>query len=239
MFQNYGTYLQALNQKGDGTVVLRTHYGLNLTVRQNIWDVNIIREILFDKPYTRHLSLPSNPLVVDIGGYIGDFSLYAVKYLNARQVIVYEPTAENFVLLTQNVQSNGYADRITAVNAAVGSSDEMTLNVQVQENNEIHASAHWYKDAEKRATRSVTLPDVFEIHRIDSIDLLKVDCEGAEYQVFSATPDDVFTRIRNIAFEFHHVDGFETKLPSLLNRLESLGYTLRRDAEIISAYRAD
>ena len=72
------------------------------------------------------------------------------------------------MLLTQNVQSNGYAERITAVNAAVGSSGEMTLNVQVQANNEIHTSAHWYKD-EKSARPSVTLPDVFEIHRIDGV----------------------------------------------------------------------
>lgn len=116
LFENFNLYVQALNRKGDGTVVLRTHDGLNITIRQNIWDARIIREIFFDKPYIRHFTLPPKPTIVDIGGYIGDFSIYAVKYLGAGRVIVYEPTAENFEILEQNIANNGYNDRITAVN---------------------------------------------------------------------------------------------------------------------------
>ena len=58
------------------TVDLVTRDGLRITIRQNIWDARIVSEI-FEKPYVN--SCPHSPrlTVIDIGGYIGDFSLYA------------------------------------------------------------------------------------------------------------------------------------------------------------------
>jgi FkbM family methyltransferase len=237
-FENYDLYLQALCRKGDGAVVLHTNDGLNITVRQNIWDARIVREIFFDRPYLRHVTLPPNPIIVDIGGYIGDFSLYAVNYLNAARVIVYEPTAENFRILQQNIEINGYADRITAVKKAVSNSHEVILNVQIRESEEVHVSAYWYQQAERRRIPSVTLADLFQAHQLDSIDLLKVDCEGGEYDIFPTVPDHLLHRIGNIVFEYHRVDGFKTKLDLVLNRLRSAGYTLQKDRNIVSAYRA-
>src|SRR5262249_30359506 len=145
-FKNHDIYMQALTRKGEGIVELQTQDGLKILIRQNIWDARIVREIFFDKPYVRHIKLGANPVIVDIGGYIGDFSLYAAKYLNARQVIVFEPTDENFKMLRRNIEINGYEDRISAVNMAVSASDEVILNVQIDEDQEIHASAYWYPE---------------------------------------------------------------------------------------------
>jgi FkbM family methyltransferase len=237
LFENYDLYLQALYLKRDKSVILHTNDGLNITIRQNIWDARIVREIFFDRPYVRHVTLPPNPIIVDIGGYIGDFSIYAAKYLNAGRVIVYEPTAENFQILKQNIENNGYTDRITAFNKAVSDSHEVTLNVQIQESQEVHVSAYWYQQGEQRSIPSTTLSDLFQAHQLDSIDLLKVDCEGGEYDIFPTVPDHVLNRIGNIVFEYHRVDGFETKLDRVFNRLRSAGFTLRKDGNIVSAYR--
>ena len=237
LFANPDLYVQALYRKGAGPVVLRTHDGLNLTIRQNLWDARIVREIFFDKPYDRHFHLPFQPTIVDIGGYIGDFSVYAAKYLKARRVVVYEPIAENFEILKRNVDGNGFGDRITAVNKAVGNVDELVLNVQKKENDEVHVSAYWYPEAERRRIPCITLPDLLETHQLESVDLLKVDCEGGEYEIFPSVPDRVFDRIRNIVFEYHRVEGFEEKLARVLSRLESAGYALRRDKGVVSAVR--
>ncbi|HEX7027331.1 MAG TPA: FkbM family methyltransferase [Gammaproteobacteria bacterium] len=237
LFVNPELYLTALTQKGAGTVTLKTHDGLNITIRQNVWDARIIKEIFFDKPYTRHFNLPANPVIVDIGGYIGDFSIYAAKYLNAGRVIVYEPTVENFAILKQNIENNAFNDRITAVNKAVSNSNEVILNVDIQEGNEVHVSGYWYTDAERRRIPSVTLADVLAEHRLKSVDLLKVDCEGGEYDIFPAVTDDVYSLIRNIVFEYHRVDGFEKKFERVLSRLKAAGYTLQMDEAIVYAYR--
>jgi FkbM family methyltransferase len=227
LFVNHECYLRALKQKGLGTIVLETHDGLSITIRQNIWDARIIKEIFIEKPYTRSFELPPNPVIVDIGGYIGDFSLYAVKYLNAACVVVYEPTPENFAILKQNIDNNAFGDRIVAVNKAVSNSTEVILNVEIQESDEVHVSAYFYPDAERRIIPSVTLPDILKEHHLDTVDLLKVDCEGGEYEIFSTVADEIFDRIQNIVFEYHRVDGFEEKLQLVLTRLESAGYAVR------------
>jgi FkbM family methyltransferase len=237
LFTNYDVYRQALNRKGTGTVVLHTVDGLHLTVRQNLWDARIVREIFLEKPYVGHFTLPANPVVVDIGGYIGDFSIYAAKHLKARRVVVYEPTAENFEILLHNVNNNGYSDRITAVNKAVSDSHEVRLNVQIKESEEVHVSAYWYPEAKQRAVPSDTLAEVVETHRLEHIDLLKVDCEGGEYDIFPATPDHIFNRIHNIVFEYHRMDGYQQKLDRVLARLKAAGYDLRIDDDIVSASR--
>jgi FkbM family methyltransferase len=41
--------------------------------------------------------------VVDVGGYIGDFSIYAARRMNASGVIVYEPTSEHWRMLVDSI----------------------------------------------------------------------------------------------------------------------------------------
>jgi FkbM family methyltransferase len=237
VFENVGDYARALYRKDDEGVVLRTHDGLELAIRQNLWDAEIVREIFFEQPYTRHLRLPPDPVVVDVGGYIGDFALYAVKYLGAEHVVAYEPTYENFAMLEHNIARNGYGDRITAVNEAVGDSDEIVLNVEKLDGDEVHVSPYWYPEAEQRTLPSVTLEELFDTHGLDSVDLLKVDCEGGEYDIFPSTPDAVLDRVENIAFEYHEIDGYEPKLDRVLNRLSSAGFRLREEGKVVSACR--
>ena len=238
VFENVDDYARALYRKADDGVVLRTHDGLQVAIRRNRWDAEIVREIFFDRPYLRHVDLPAAPVIVDIGGYIGDFALYAVKYLDAQLVVVYEPTLENFEMLTRNVALNHYGERIAAVNKAVGQSGELVLNVQKLDRDEIHVSSHWYADAERRTIPSVTLAELLDTHQLESVDLLKVDCEGGEYDILPDAPDDVLRRVRNIVFEYHTVDGYQPKLHRVIRRLDSAGYHLREHNKIVSAVRS-
>lgn len=237
LFANHEVYLRALDRKNETPVVVNTRDGLSITIRQNLWDARIIREIFFDNPYVRYFALPSDATVVDIGGYIGDFSLYAIKYLKARRVVVYEPAAENYALLQQNIANNGYDDRIIAVNKAVGSPHEVVLNVQKQESDEMHVSAYMYQGAERRIMPSITLEELIATHHIETVDLLKVDCEGGEYDIFPSVGDSVLKRIRNIAFEYHRIEGYEPRLQSILQRLRSSGFQVRKESDIVYAYR--
>ena len=238
LFVNYESFLKALVEKDVGSIVLKTRNGLSLTIRQNIWDARIIKETFIHKPYVRYFKFHGHPTIVDIGGYIGDFSIYAVKYLNADKVIVYEPTTENFNILKQNIANNAYENKIKAVAKAVSNSKELILNVDIQGSEEVHVSAYLYPAAEPRKIPSVTLSDILAEHQLDSVDLLKVDCEGGEYDIFPNVTDATYSRIRNIVFEYHRVDGFKDKLELVLKRLRSAGYTLRLDGGIAYAYRA-
>lgn len=237
VFENWNVYVDALDHKGSGTVTLRTHNGLQIVIRRNVWDARIIRETFVEKPYVKRFKLPQHPVVVDIGGYIGDFSMYAAHNLQAARVVVYEPTAENFNILQQNIAINDLSDRVVAVNKAVSSSHEITLNTQIDDDEEVHVSAYWYPDAEKRVLPSDTISDIFATHDLHHIDLLKIDCEGGEYDIFPSITDDQFERIYNLVFEFHRIDGRDNDLESIYARLRGVGYHLDVDNDIVSASR--
>jgi hypothetical protein len=53
-----------------------------------------VAEVFLEDCYVRDLTLPDNPVVIDVGGFIGDFSLYAVKRLNARRGSFASPRRE-------------------------------------------------------------------------------------------------------------------------------------------------
>lgn len=228
LFVNPDVYVRALHEKANGQALLRTHDGLQIAIRRNTWDAEIVREIYFMKPYTEHLPIGPAPVVVDIGGYIGDFTLYAMKYLGASRVIVCEPTRENYDLILRNIELNGYGDEVVALNLAVGVPGELTLYVQKLDRDEVHASTYWYADEERRTVPSVSLEQLLDEHGVQRVDLLKIDCEGGEYDILSDVPAEVLRRIRNIAFEYHEVDDFEPKLARIMNQLTAAGFTMQR-----------
>ena len=129
-FLNHDEFKNALFAQGaTSTVDLHTADGLTITIRQNYGDAMTVAEIYLDNGYVRNLTLTHNPLIIDIGGFIGDFSLYAVKRLNARRVIVREPSPQNWPLLLKNIANNCYEDRIVPVNKAVTDGRDTMLNV--------------------------------------------------------------------------------------------------------------
>lgn len=228
----------AMNQTGEGRKTLDLSCGLHIEIRKNLWDARIVREIFVEQPYTQGVSLPPRPVIVDVGGYIGDFSLFAAQCLNARRVLVYEPTEENFELLLKNIALNRMEDRITAVPRAVGPSKTLTLNVRKQEHEQINVSEFFYPDAEKRTLPCDTLSDVISALGPDRADLLKLDCEGGEYGIVDGMTEKEADRFPTLVLEYHKVEGFEGKFEKLTQRLKALKYQIRVDAPYIVAVRS-
>jgi len=236
-FRNVDEYLRALEIEDDRKVDIRTKDGLVITIRRNFMDAAILGEVFLDESYVRGLVLPDRPTVVDIGGYIGDFALFAAKRLNARRVVVCEPSPRNWDLLQKNVANNSYGDRIEMVNKAVTDGEDVMMNVEASDRGQARVSAYGPGDVPRQRIPGVSLASLMESHGLDTIDLLKIDCEGGEYAILSGTPSEALKRIRNIVFEFHEIDGFQAKLDAVKRRLASEGYSLRVHGDLVYASR--
>ena len=236
-FVNLRDYGRALKPGGEGTVELRTKDGLVLTIRRNSMDAQIVAEIFLDNCYVRDLILGDRPIVVDIGGYIGDFAVYAAKYLNARRVVTCEPSPQNWALLKKNVSVNRYDDRIVTVNKAVTDGTDVMMNVDAAGRGQARVSA--YGPPAERRTRvpGMTLSSLVRDYELAAVDLLKIDCEGGEYSILLSTPTEVYSRIRNIVFECHEIEGFVAKLKTVKERLREEGFSLKTRGSLISASR--
>lgn len=240
VFSNWWSYFRSRRIKDDGETVLKTRSGLKIAVRHNTWDTKIVREQFIDRSYLRGFQPPAHrPVIVDVGSYIGDFALYCAHELNAR-VVAYEPTAENWTMLQKNLSLNPHlAERITAVNKGVSVDRQIVANVQT-DGREIHVSSQWYADdprAERRTFPCDTLTEVLDLWGLDRVDLLKVDCEGGEYDIFPSTPPEIFARIGSIVFEWHRIPDWESKLGSVRRTLESAGFVVERKGFLAYASR--
>lgn len=144
--------------------------------------------------------------VVDIGGNVGLFSVRAAAI--ARRVIAYEPVAGNFEQLRANCA--GRRD-IEAVHAAVaGRTGKLRIYRPVASGFTGRHSAYrelagLMSDAYDEVD-AISLDELFRRHAIDRCDLLKIDCEGAEYEILHAAGDATLARVARIHAEYHDVD---------------------------------
>lgn len=238
-FLNADEFKSALGKCGGTALVdLLTADGLTITIRRNRGDAMTIADVLLEDCYVRDLSLPPNPVVIDVGGFVGDFSLYAVKRLNARRVIVCEPSLRNWALLLKNIANNGYQDRIEPVNKAVTDGGDVKMNIDAPDESQCMVSAYYQRGEQLTAVPGISLSQLLRDYAVESVDLLKIDCEGGEFAILESTQSDVFGRIRNIVFEYHQIDGVWAKLESAKQRLRREGYALHVCDGLVSALRS-
>jgi FkbM family methyltransferase len=214
---------------------IHTIDGLTITIRKNCGDAMTVSEIFTSNCYVRDLAfpLPNNPVVIDVGGFIGDFALYAVKRLNARRVIVCEPSPKNWALLLRNIANNGYEDRIKPVNKAVTDGRDIMMNIDAPDEAQCMVSAYGESGQPLSSVPGISLDTLLRDHGVESVDLLKIDCEGGEYEILESSSAEVLSRIRNIVVEFHDL----ARLENMKQRLRDEGYVLHTRAGIVTASR--
>jgi FkbM family methyltransferase len=141
--------------------------------------------------------------VLDIGAHVGSFALWTCERAPHAQVISVEPEPRNFGDLASNIERNGLGDRVEAVNAALGS-EPGTVTLHVPMNRE-SGSALATGGASVEAV-VISLPELLE--RFDGpLDLLKLDCEGAEWAVLDALAPETWAKISQLVMECHASAG--------------------------------
>lgn len=192
---------------------------LSLLVRPGTMDDYVIREVL--KTYRiadlaeRYQSQPA-VTIIDIGGHIGSFSVIMATLLPQARVQVFEPVAANFEVLQQNIRHAGLEGRVHATNAGISGRrafmplDDIAISPD-QRNTGGHvvmgSSALATPPADGRAFVEL-LPFGEVLERQPRVDILKIDCEGAEFDIlYSLTPQQL-ARIDSMVGEIHNCFGF-------------------------------
>ena len=200
------------------------------------------KESLFEEVYFKHLPEEifrrENPVVIDIGANVGFFTISALYKLKHPRVISFEPMKRNFLQLQKNLDKAGY--KVTLVNSAVNDvAGELVL--KFNSNLGITTSASLFDNqygTDEETVQATSLENVFEKYQLQKIDLLKLDCEGAEYNILYKTPPQLFKKINCIALETHPGKEAHENKEALEIYLKELGYTTRsREQEFIWAYR--
>jgi len=174
------------------------------TIRAGTTDHRVFDEVFIRDAYrlSSRSGEPRLGTVVDGGAHIGIFAIRAARV--AERVICLEPVAENRRLLEANLRSTGAAN-VTVLPYALGDCDgEATIHHAGHQAGhslfpELSGTANGGGETVPMR-RLETLLDELAIPRVD---LLKLDCEGAEYPVLLGADDATLGRIERIRLEFH------------------------------------
>jgi FkbM family methyltransferase len=146
-------------------------------------------------------------------------------------VFAYEPIVENYTLFQANVKRNKImADKVTVFNRAVTGSpiDEVTIYKEVESDNSVTASIYTdFADTNHNTikVKAITLQQIIESNNLESVDLLKLDCEGSEYPIIYETPKYVWDKVKMVFMEDHPLDKDKRNHEAAIGFLKALGFT--------------
>ena len=160
-----------------------------------------IIEIFRDGHYDVDIPWPEVRRVVDVGGHVGAFALWVAARAPHARITTFEPEPRNFRDLELNVARNEVCDRVTRVNAAVGAHDgRRVLNVPVHRHNASFAAG---ADARRVSVDCMSLERYLDGRASSEIDVLKLDCEGAEWEILTSLRSQTLQQIRHLLVECH------------------------------------
>ena len=221
-----------LTGNGPHIVALR-RWGLRFEVRSAM-DVWSVKETFVDRFYERYGCLVGDGwVVVDIGGGIGDFSIFAAHHHPANQVYAFEPYPGSFALLNGNLDRNQITN-VQAFQEAVWSSNgSLSLDTSTGEpvqfiSREVGAEA-WVG---KTMVKCISLAETFERLTIQACDLLKIDAEGAEYAILFNAPETCLAKIQRIVMEYHDAITPYTHI-DLVEFLQNKGYRVKTVENVV------
>jgi FkbM family methyltransferase len=131
------------------------------------------------------------------------FALFAFYHSQKGKVFAFEPLPDNYSLLKENVSLNK-ANNVIPLNFGIcGKRSKRKLYL-----NEKNTGGHSIikKEINSVDIKCVTLKNVFKEFGISYCDFMKIDCEGAEYEILMKTPKNILKRIGKISLEHHNFD---------------------------------
>lgn len=167
-------------------------------------DETIVEEVYQDRVYDKDTPIEPGMTVVDAGGHIGAFALYAGRKVGPKgRVLVFEPSPDNLALLNQNLALNKLPQIELFPVALAEQTGEADLFLADPGTENPATNTLFASEGRKSAKVPLAkLDDLAAKAGLNKIDLLKVDVEGAELRVLKGA-QDVLARTARVVMEIH------------------------------------
>lgn len=235
---------------GPSVLELRTRDGGEIHVpnypsaRAPVFEVIVYDEYRIDA-MVDDLRSASSPWIVDIGAHVGSFTVALASRLDRARFTCVEPCASTAGMLRDNIAANALAERVRICEVAVGGCRGAGW---LRSNGPADSCASLEVEAPGRAAQRLSgggtpssangqasqarQPDQVDVLALEDllspadarVDLLKMDCEGAEYGVVASASDALWARVDRVVLEYHPGGSFI----DLERRLVAAGLGLER-----------
>ena len=205
--------------------------GIRFILRSRTMDRTVLKEVWVREIYNRHgICVEKGDTVLDVGGHIGIFSVYSAFRSQTGMVYVFEPFIENFERIEKHAQMN-HLNNVKAFHKGVtAKTGEMTLFLSPDNNTGGH-SMHLKNESEQRIKiQTVNLKEFCTEQKIKTIDFLKMDCEGAEFEILNGDKS-ILKKVKKIIMECHPYE--DNTCDSMVALLEESGFSVAREGDTI------
>lgn len=212
--------------------ILRKH---NIRISVPKATLRVFKEFFMSDPYEidfLNLHLPKNSVVIDVGANIGMFPIRLLVDKPDITFYSFEPLPNNFSVLHHNISSNSFlSERIHIFQKAILGKKQDDLKIYFNKEQTYTDTSSLIPGFENNydtlVTDCTTLEEICENNRIQNITLLKLDCEGSEYNILYESPIEIIKNIPFIVVETHDLDSDRNNLEGVKSYLSSLGFTLK------------
>jgi FkbM family methyltransferase len=160
-----------------------------------------------------------NKTIIDIGGHLGYFSILC-SYFDPKEIYTFEPVEIFYDKLLDFVKD---IKNIHTYNLAVldKSIDYVSMDIDGE------ASHIWGNG--KKDVKCISLEDIVNDYITDKNNndlVLKLDCEGSEFNILYNTPNHILKRFSTMYIEFHDEmnPDYQYKTNDIIEKITNLGY---------------
>lgn len=197
---------------------------LSVRLRPHTGDLFIFYEVLAFNAYTlpeEFLAADDVRTIVDCGANVGITSLFLSQRYPKARILAVEPEPQNFALLKRNTSG---VDRVVPIQAAITGSPQMSVRFSTDRlawgNKVLDSTA----SGEHVEVPAVTIESLIDTYGLDRIDLLKVDIEGSEAELFKKPA--FLSKVGTIMIELHGdytLDRFRAEIAGMGFRADPPG----------------
>lgn len=172
--------------------------------------------------YLELAGLKPGGVVYDGGAYCGASSYSFSKAVGPTgKVLAFEPDERNHDALLRNIERHELANVIPVKKGLWSSTTSLSFHAHGNMGSQIVEGAA--PDPNVYSIQVTSLADAFTANKLDRLDFVKLDIEGAEVKVIAAAKDFLRARRPRIVIEAHYVDGVLTT-SELREVLRSAGF---------------
>ena len=205
-------------------------------------DLFVIKEVFIHQTYKDILPLLAEGDIrfVDIGANLGSFSIWLAQQRNVVSSYCFEPEPDSFRLLNFNLSLND-CKGVMPIHAAVGGTQrEISIQLKSSSPGGTTIYGNGSEDAGEKANRTRIKVVAFSEWLQEAnypFDLLKLDCEGAEWEIIRACGHIIGERFKVVVAEIHDDPDKESAVDAFPKLMEKHGFsTLRWDGKSQGLY---
>ena len=173
-----------------------------LAFRPNTSDEWLLNKIFVEHEYNFKIKNFDPRLILDCGANVGYSTAYFANKYPQANITAIEPEPLNFKMLTYNTH---FFDNVTCINSAIWYNEGYIKLLPDMPGNTLAFMTEDSTADDPEALKTTTIAKLLDDSGFDEVDLLKIDIEGAEREVFGeiGNPDEWLSRVKVMVIELH------------------------------------